>query len=388
MSEPLRVCLDLTPSEMHDRFGGFTRYGLALLEHLLALPDKDRADIELLVLPRTDGKPVPAHEISVDALLSGPVVPADRHYRQRRHLIGTALRAANVDVFHALHPDSLPWRCGCAVVSSVADLICEVLPEPGGGRWRRVRNFVTHYLRHARPDRLIAISETTRRDLRRVLHVRASRIDVVPLGIDTRRFTPLRTSADRLSTLGRFGLPARYFVAVGSDHYRKNQWRLFEAWRQASDRIPEGLVLVGREIYGKVFSEIAADVVARSLGARVAWLPDVDDDVLPSLYRGATALVAPSLYEGFGMTLLEAMACDTPVAASTAPAHGEVAGDAALYFDPLSPADLSSALVKISSDGALRERLCRLGRDRVQRFTWEACARGTLRVYRKLRTES
>jgi hypothetical protein len=94
MTRPRRVCLDLTPSETHDRFGGFTRYGLALLEHLLALPAGERAGIELLVLARSDGTPVPAEQIDPEALLAAPIVPIDRHCRQRRRLVGGALRSA------------------------------------------------------------------------------------------------------------------------------------------------------------------------------------------------------------------------------------------------------------------------------------------------------
>lgn len=383
MTERARVCLDLTPSETQDRFGGFTRYGLALLEHLLALPAAERADLDLWVLARSDAAPVPAETVVPAVLLSAPVVPIERHGEQRRRLTGPALRAARVDLFHALHPESLPWRCGCPVVATVADIICEVLPQPGETGFRRWKNSIRHYLRHVRPDHLISISGTTRDDLQRVMHIGAARVDVVPLGVDTARFA-LEADAAGGPDLQPLGLPERYFIAVGSDHYRKNQETLYRAWKQAAASLPEGLVLVGRQIYGDTFERIREDASTAGLGERLFWLGDLGDDYLPALYRRASALVAPSQYEGFGMTLLEAMACGAPVLASAVPAHREVAGDAALLFDPRNVADLAGLLVRVSADEAARRRLRRLGLERVQGFTWERCARETLRVYRKV----
>jgi alpha-1,3-rhamnosyl/mannosyltransferase len=388
MSRPWRVCLDLTLTQTHDRFGGFARFGLALLEHLLALPTCLRSDLELLALTRADGPVVPANRVRVDELTSGLVLPRTEYLRQRRGM-QRQLSAAGVDLFHSLYPEGLPHSGRFKVVATVYDLVTDVLPTTGSGPLKRLGRRVERWWEFHGADHLIAISETTRADARRLAGVRPERIDVVPLGVDSARFVGNGSEArpdgrHALDGAAPAGLPERYFLSVGSDHYRKNQWRLFEAWRQVSERIPQGLVLVGRQIYGDVFSRISSEVVARTLGARVVWLPDVDDEALPGLYRRASALVAPSLYEGFGMTLLEAMACGTPVIASAVPAHREVAGDAAVYFDPLSVADLASALERIVHDADLQDHLPARGRERVRLFTWEACALGTLRVYRKV----
>jgi alpha-1,3-rhamnosyl/mannosyltransferase len=288
-----------------------------------------------------------------------------------------------VDLFHALHPDSLPWHCGCPVLATVADIICEVLPQPGEAGLRRWKNSIRHRLRHLRPTHLISMSETTRDDLQRLMRIPSSRVDVVPLGVETRTFTT-QAGADGQPDVRGLGLPDRYFVSVGSDHYRKNQQTLFQAWRQAAASVEEGLVLVGRQIYGDTFDRVCAEAAGAGLGDRVVWLRDLDDRYLPALYRQATALVAPSLYEGFGLTLLEAMASGSPVVASATPAHREVAREAALLFDPLSAHELAGLLVRVSAEEGLRERMRQLGLDRVKRFTWSRCARETLRVYRKM----
>lgn len=383
-----RVCLDLTPTETHDRYGGFTRYGLALLRHLLALPASDRADIELLVLARSDGEVLPAEDIEPEALTAGPVIGPERHRRQRRALHGR-LSSAGVDLFHSFYPERLPPGRGLRVVANVYDLVTDVLPLTGDGWLKRVGRRLERWWEFRAADHLIAISEATRRDAARIARVPRHRIDVVHLAVDGGVFAPegpagASPEVHGAAAAGTNGGPARYFLAVGSDHYRKNQWRLFEAWLQVSHEIPENLVLVGRQIYGDVLSGIAAEAHARGLGERVIWLSDFADAGLPALYRGATALVAPSLYEGFGMTLLEAMACGTPVAASTAPSHREVAGEAALFFDPLSVPELSAALLRLSGDERLRARLRAQGLERARQFTWDRCARETLRVYRKV----
>src|SRR5690606_39038765 len=142
------------------------------------------------------------------------------------------------------------------------------------------------------------------------------------------RFTAVSQPGDD-AVRRRHGVPARYLVCVSSDHYRKNHRCLLDAWCRTADRIEEGLVFVGRALYESTLDEIAAEVRSRGLTDRFRWLDGVGDDDLPALYRGATACVAPSRYEGFGMTVLEAMACGTPVIAARNGAYDEVGADAA-----------------------------------------------------------
>jgi glycosyltransferase involved in cell wall biosynthesis len=179
-------------------------------------------------------------------------------------------------------------------------------------------------------------------------------------------------------------LPERYFISVGSDHYRKNQPRLAEAWCRIADRIPEGLVLVGRTLYADTFSRIENEMRLRGLASRFVKLDDVDDTALPALYRGATAAVAPSLHEGFGMTLLEAMGCGTPVVCCDNAAYREVVDDAAIFFDGLSVAGIAERLLEISNDEVLARSLVKRGFERLQPMTWSRTAEQTWQVYEAL----
>jgi glycosyltransferase involved in cell wall biosynthesis len=171
---------------------------------------------------------------------------------------------------------------------------------------------------------------------------------------------------------------------VSSDHYRKNLRRLVDAWCKVADRIEEGLVLVGRPLYESTFHEIESEVAMRGLGPRFRWLRNIDDPALPPLYRHATAAVAPSLYEGFGMTILEAMACGTPVVAARNGAYEEVGGTDALYFDPTRVDEIADALVRSSLDGSWRADVRERGLLRSRAATWTRMARETVAVYRKV----
>jgi glycosyltransferase involved in cell wall biosynthesis len=383
----MKVCLDLSPNEMMDRHGGFGRYGFYLLEHLYQLSDELRGDVELYALPQTGRPPVPAAEALERRVLQQPMVVPWRHRMQRRLLIGPHLRAAGIQLFHSLHAGNLPVLPGCPVVATVHDMIPVVCPRPvAAPLWPLKRGFVwaVQWIRNHRPDHLICVSETTQSDVMRVSGLSPERITVIHLGVDAARFNTDASLDEDRTLRARHGLPERYFIYVGSDHYRKNHRRLLSAWCRASSAVPEGLVFVGRALYNETLKGIEAEVRRLGLTGRFRWLQGIRDEELPSLYRGATALFAPSLYEGFGLTLLEAMACETPVAAARAGSQPEVAGDAALYFDPLDVDEMTTLMRRISGDDALRSDLRQRGLERAGCFSWPKTARATMALYRRL----
>ncbi len=376
-----RVCIDLTPFEMMDRHGGIARYGAHLLRELLELPGVDHSKVEFCALTRADQPPLPGRDALSWAANPGEEIPVRVHQRMRRRRAGRCMKRAKVDLFHAIDPNHLPIRRPFLTVATCHDQIPLVFPsKTSSPRWLRKRR-VSERKRFLGVDHVIADSSATKHDLTQELGLPDSHITVVHLGVDQQFFS---ATAARPRYARRRELPDRYFISVGSDYYRKNQQRLAEAWCRILDKVPEGLVFVGRALYEDTFEKIERDLRARGLGDRFFWLSDVADEELPELYRGATAAVAPSLYEGFGMTLLEAMASGSPVVASDNPAYREVANEAASYFDGTSVEQIADRLLEISRDDALRKQLVERGWRRTKLMTWRRTAEQSWAVYERL----
>jgi len=167
---------------------------------------------------------------------------------------------------------------------------------------------------------------------------------------------------------------------VGTLQPRKNLSILVEAWDMLRARVaqPPMLLLAGKR--GWLYDGLLQAVQSRGLGDLIKFADYVEREDLPALYSGALALTFPSLYEGFGLPALEAMSCGTPVLASTASSVPEVVGDAGILLDPNDAGAWADAVERIMQDGALREELSRKGLARAAQFTWERCARQTMRV--------
>jgi glycosyltransferase involved in cell wall biosynthesis len=246
-----------------------------------------------------------------------------------------------------------PLRTRVPLVVTVHDLAVFRHPEAFPA-WTRTysRAAVPRVVRGAR--RVIAVSEFTRRELVELLGVREGRVRVIPNAVD-----PVFT-ADGPRAEGE------YVLTVGTLEPRKNLARLAEASR----RVGVELRVVGALGWGGVSAN----------GSRVRWLGELPDDALARLYRGAAAVAYPSLYEGFGIPVLEAMACGAPVVTSAGGATEEVAGGAAVLVDPLDPASIAAGLEQAL---ARREELRTQGLSRAASFSWKEVARQTAAVYRE-----
>ena len=219
---------------------------------------------------------------------------------------------------------------------------------------------------------MIAISQATKDDLVAHYGVPKEKIPVVYHGVEP-RFRPTPDPA----VPARYGLPSRYFLYLGTLQPRKNLERLLQAYAQLSGDVP-ALVLAGAK--GWYFERIAAAIAALGLGERVFLPGYVPDEDVPALLTGALALVFPSLYEGFGLPVLEAMACGTPVVTANTSSLPEVVGEAGLLVDPLRVDEIAAAMQRLLADEALRAELSRRGLERAGLFSWDRCARETLAV--------
>jgi len=288
----------------------------------------------------------------------------------------------NATLFHATEHLLLPLR-DVPTVLTVHDLIFRHLPEQHKPLNRWYLN-LTMPLYCRRATHIIAVSEQTRRDVVSAYGVPAGKISVIYEAADPRfRSQPPEIVA---AARARHGLPERYLLFVGTIEPRKNLARLLAAFeRLQAENLTDALVIVGKR--GWLTGDFDA-ALERSPAKQAVLFPGfVPDEDLPAVYAGAQVLAMPSLYEGFGLPVLEAMACATPVACSNSSSLPEIAGDAALLFDPTEVDGIRDALRRILRDADVRAQLRDAGLRRAGQFSWDRAAQETLALYQRLSGE-
>ena len=260
-------------------------------------------------------------------------------------------------------------------VCTIHDLIPIERPEWFNPRFAQWYEWLLPRLAR-RVQHIIAISEYTKQRVIERLRVPASKITVIPNGVD-QRFSP-RPQVEIDEMRRALDLSAPYLLCVGSLEPRKNLPRLLDAWRkiQASTDRDVELVVAGALGNSRVFGGVALEAPP----PRTRCIGYVADEHLPALYSGAIALVYPSLYEGFGLPPLEAMACGTPVVTSCTTSLPEVVADPTVLVDPEDVESIADGMLKILSSPDLRETLRRTGIERARGFSWEHSAARTLSV--------
>jgi len=295
--------------------------------------------------------------------------------------VNSLLAADRVDVFWGPR-HLLPFRArGIAKVATVHDFWERYYP--GQQPWpNRTANRVLMSGVMAHADIVITPSAATARDAARFGGVAPGRLRVVPWGVDPSVFRPLH-AAQIAAVLARLGVESPYLLSLDVFNPRKN----FGAVLEAVSRLPQGsgrpltVVGIGRPRKTASSATFRAQAVSLGLRARLRVLDDVGSEDLVALYCGALAFVYPSVYEGFGLPLLEAMACGCPVITSDCSSLPEVAGDAALLVDPLRPGRLAEAIARVATDPGEHARLAAAGSARVFKFTWRRTAEGMLAAF-------
>lgn len=297
---------------------------------------------------------------------------------QRKLGIGTPVERSigSFDVYHATNYVFTHAVKRARRVVTIHDLTLVLFPE-----WHpRARvNSMTHEIARSLEiaDHILADSAATRDDIIKHFSVRSERISVVPLAAD-RSFRPL-PAAEIQPVLSAWGLVQDgYLLFMGTIEPRKNLPRLLQAVELAGSRIGP-LVIVGADGWGS--DEVARHIEKLQRAGRLSYLGYVPDDARPALITGARAFVYPSLYEGFGLPVLEAMACGVPVLASNVSSLPEVVGDAGLLVDPCDVDVIARGMVRLWQDEALRHELSRRGLERARGFSWERTASQTLSAY-------
>ena len=294
-----------------------------------------------------------------------------------RELVSVSGQAnrAELDLFHEPHY-TLPLGLRMRSVVTIHDVIHLRFPEYFSPLQRTyAKMMISHAARAS--DAVIVDSAFAGSELRRYVTIPESKIRVIPLGVSG-AYAPEATGESAAEFRRRYGIDGPFLLYVGSLKPHKNVALLIRALAQSGDREIR-LVCAGEDINADRAHAAAigrAGVAHRIRG--LGWLPE---DELPGAYRAATALVLPSLYEGFGLPALEAMACGTPVISSNAASLPEVTGGAALAFSPASEGELAEAIRTVAADASLRASLREKGLRRAAQFTWQRCAEETLNLY-------
>ncbi|HZY44443.1 MAG TPA: glycosyltransferase family 1 protein [Anaerolineae bacterium] len=306
------------------------------------------------------------------------------HHRFEQIVFPIELRRLKIDLLHS--PDFIPpFRGDFKRIITVHDLNFLYYPQFLTADSRRYYNDqIERAVTLA--DHILADSHATKNDLIKVLNVPAEKISVVWLAPNS-IFRPIDRAALN-EPRSRLQLPDRFILFTGTFEPRKNIAGLLIAYRSLLDRTHESIDLVLAGSRGWLFNETYALIHQLHLTDRVRLIEAPSESDLVGLYNCATVFVLPSYYEGFGLTVLEAMACGAPCIISNRGSLPEVAGHAALIVDPDDEAQLTDALERVLSDPQLRSNLKQQGFERVEEFSWQRCMRETLAVYlRTLKAE-
>jgi len=283
--------------------------------------------------------------------------------------------ASRSDVFHATNQVRLP-PTGVPLTATVHDMTCWLMPElHTAANVRADRNYAEKVLQRAAG--LIAVSENTKNDTVRLLDIDPDRIVVIYPGVTEEFFHP--TIEGVRSARAKYKLERQYVLCLGTIEPRKNVATLLDAWEQVSPdlRAKTDLVFAGPE--GWAAGAMLARL--RKAGKGVRYLGYVPEPDLPSLTAGAAVFTYPSLYEGFGFPVAQAMAAGVPVVVSNVSSLPEVTGGAGVVVDPCSAAEIRSALERLLNDPTEREQLAARGKERALAFRWDKCAQQSIRFF-------
>lgn len=368
---------------INDHFPGIARYTFSLVDALAQVAPQQ--SFVLLHNPsladtRFGVERLGRHE---NVELVRAEVPTFSLYEQWK--LPRLARARSLEVFHSPYYIK-PYRLPCPGIVTIHDLIPLAYPQYLPSLKARLLYRLTLALAVRSAGAIVAVSRSAAEDLQRHLKVPGDRLEVIPEAAAP-TFGPRPRRAIE-AVRGRYGLPERYALFLASNKPHKNLPRLVEAWGLLCDRHLTGdvkLVVAGH--WDSRYPQARRRASELGLAEEVIFLGAAGEGDLPALYGGALFFVFPSLYEGFGLPVLEAMACGTAVVCSNVSSLPEVAGEAALQVDPLDVKMLAEGMARLLQDDALRQSLADSGLARAGQFSWEKAAQATLELYLRVASQ-
>lgn len=364
-----RVILD--GRYIQDHFPGIGRYVFNLAKSLASISTTER--IRLLHDPRLVNTRFDLASLGSKELIELVALDAPTRSLREQWLGVGGRHLAGANLWHSAYY-IMPYALRLPSVVTIEDLSPLIVPEMMPGALQRLLYRSLVKLATSRASQVITLSLSASRDLKRLLNLSTEKISVIPLAADG-VFHP-REVKETAQLRERFGLD-RYVLYLGSNKPHKNLERLLRAWALVAGDFK--LVIAGH--WDERYTEAVRLAQELSLGDRVLFRSNVDSQELPILLCGASAFVFPSLYEGFGLPVLEAMASGAPVICSNTSSLPEVVGDAACLFNPLSAQEIASAVNRVLEDTSLADTMRTKGLARASCFSWDRTARETEAVY-------
>ncbi len=377
----MKIGIDVTAAITQG--GGIGRYTRELIYALTAVDP--RTDYHFFSAKQADAAPVP-NPIPKAKNVTVHLAPLSERWLYRlwyrlRLPLPVQWVTGSVDLFHS--PDFVlpPVSGNIPTLLTVHDLSFIHYPDTFPAKLVSYLNRVVPWSIN-RATHILADSQATKTDLLSLWQVTEEKVTVLYSGVHE-HFQPVTDAARQTAVRQKYKIgEAPYILAVGTVQPRKNYQMLIQAFRPVADSQPHHLVIAGGR--GWLYYEMMAEVERQGLSGRVHFVGFVADEDLPTLYSAADLFVFPSLYEGFGLPLLEAMGCGVPVISSNASSLPEVAGGAAVQLSPHELDEWTAVMNQILSDPAERARLVALGFQQVRRFSWLQSARQLCQIYARL----
>jgi glycosyltransferase involved in cell wall biosynthesis len=359
-----------------DHFPGIGRYVSQLASHLMPLLAADE-QLVLLTNPQQPSRwKLPAAGGNI-VHLQTTVSPFSL---QQQWQIPRLLRQTNATIYHSSYY-LMPYRPGVPTLLTLYDLIPEQFPQLVPFQAKLLFRLATRLALRA-GDHFLAISQATRNDYLARYAIQPTKITAVPLAADAHFKPQPETAVAALRQ--KYSLPNKYLLYLGINKPHKNLLRLITAWRTVVEQLPDGPPLLIAGAWDGRYGEVKTAVSQHNLSKKVRFLGPIPNHDLPALYSGATLFVFPSLVEGFGLPVLEAMACGTAVACANGSSLPEVGGDAAAYFEARDSEQMASVLHQLLQDEQKRQGMRKRGLVQASLFSWQETAVITLTHYRTL----
>jgi glycosyltransferase involved in cell wall biosynthesis len=364
------------------RSGGIGRYGVNLINHLAKILLTETNNEMFVFLHRSFNRNVlNKHE---NLGLINKYTRIKSNVLRKAIFLPFSIRNLKMDLFHGVDHIGLPFLYRsktCHYVVTVHDLITRIYPRSFPIKQRLVQNNLLPLIL-SKAERIVVDSRSTENDVKKFYPQQAEKVKVIYPGVESQFFPRSQKEVERV--LDKYQLDFKYFFFLGTLEPRKNIVRLIEAFikLKRERNVEHRLVISGRK--GWLYKEILEKIQQSSFSQDIIFTDFVDDEDLPYLFSGAEMFLYPSLYEGFGLPVLEAMACGTPVIASNLSSLPEITGEAGILVDPLNVEEIALAMERLSGNRKLQEELQKRGLERAKLFSWEKVAQETSELYKEM----